>query len=57
MVLYLYIFFGGFEVWAHIVCQPQAMLERSLTVNVKTPKEKLDFNTASEDFSQIILNP
>lgn len=38
MVLYLYIFFGGFEVRAHIACQPRATLESSLTVNVKTPR-------------------
>lgn len=53
MVLYLYIFFGGFEVRAHVACQPQATLESSLTVNVKTAqKKKLDFTSASEDFTK-----
>lgn len=49
MVLYLYIFFGGFEVTAQVACQPRATRKSSLYMHAKKTKNSLISTSDSVD--------
>lgn len=49
MVLYLYIFFGGFEVTAQVACQPRATRKSSLYMHAMKTKNSLISTSNSVD--------